>query len=149
LSLLEVSSIYYFALNKQAKTFESLSEKALSASTPIKGLALKSDTLPYFGVKGNAVKDQHRNDKPPIQRLFRCKTTKAPSALAAFKLNFYPYRVADAKNLISQDGRTTRRGAYQSQQGMIKNEPRKNSAKKSKYIHRTNRNMPTLGRDKK
>jgi len=55
---------------------------------------------------------------------------KAPSALAVLKLIFSPFRVADAKNLISRDGRTQRRDAYQSQQGMMINEARKNGATK-------------------
>jgi len=54
---------------------------------------------------------------------------KAPSAFRSpqvkFFLLFQP-RVADAKNLISRDGRTPRRDAYQSQQGMMINEARKN-----------------------
>jgi hypothetical protein len=31
---------------------------------------------------------------------------------------------------------------------MMKHEPRKNDAKKSKYMYRTNRDMPVLGREK-
>jgi len=83
--------------------------------------------------KGNAVKDQHRNDTQPTPCLFRPVKAKRPLPSAAFKLNFsFPstQKVAEAKNLISQDGRTTRRDEYQSQQGMMKNDSRKNDANK-------------------
>jgi hypothetical protein len=60
---------------------------------------------------------------------------KAPSASAVLKLNFNPYRVADAKNLISRNGRTTRRDAYQSQQGMMNNEARKKSREENLNTH--------------
>jgi hypothetical protein len=59
--------------------------------------------------------------------------SEAPSALAAFKLNFFflsKQKVAEAKNLISQDGRT-RRVAYQSQQGMMIDEARKKEHSKN------------------
>jgi hypothetical protein len=45
----------------------------------------------------------------PIFSFLFHRHLKAPSALAAFKLNFfflYKQKVAEAKNLISQDGRT-------------------------------------------
>jgi hypothetical protein len=70
--------------------------------------------------------------------------SKAPSALAAFKLNFsFPsiQKVAEAKNLISQDGRT-RRDAYQSQQGMMKMISQKVTQEKIKYPYRTEKDIP-------
>jgi hypothetical protein len=66
--------------------------------------------MPCLILKGNAVKDQHRNDNQPTPCLFQPAKGKEPSALAAFKLNFSflsKQKVAEAKNLISQDGRTT------------------------------------------
>jgi len=85
----------------------------------MKGIRSEKTTYALSESKGNAVKDQHRNETQPTPRLFPT-AKKAPSAFAAFKLNFCflsTQKVAEAKNLISQDGRT-RRDAYQSQQGM-------------------------------
>jgi hypothetical protein len=55
-----------------------------------------------------------------------------PSAFRSLQVKFFLLfqpEVAEAKNLISQDGRTGR-DAYQSQQGMMKNDKPKNSSKK-------------------
>jgi hypothetical protein len=70
----------------------------------------KQTTYALSKPKGNAVKDQHRNATQPTPRLFRPAKTKRPLPFAAFKLNFSflsTQKAAEAKNLISQDGRTT------------------------------------------
>jgi len=108
---------------------------APSLNKPLaRGFTLENDHDALSLPKGNAVKDQHRNDKQPTPCLFQSLKVKRPLPSAAFKLNFFflsTQKVAEAKNLISQDGRTTRRDAYQSQQGMMRNEARKNETTKN------------------
>jgi hypothetical protein len=58
---------------------------------------------------------------------------KVPSAFAVLKVNFFPLfqpRVAEAKSLLSRN-RHTRRDAYQSQQGMMKNDKPKSGTRKN------------------
>jgi hypothetical protein len=62
-------------------------------------------------VKGNAVKDQQGSSKPTV---INCKG-KAPSAFRSPQVKFLLLlqpRGAEAKNLISRDGRTTTEGAH-------------------------------------
>jgi hypothetical protein len=73
---------------------------------------------------------------PSQHHVFSTKPTQKHSALCSRSLQvkfFHLFKpsVAEAKNLISQDGRKGR-DAYQSQQGMMKNEARKNEQTKSK-----------------
>jgi hypothetical protein len=50
----------------------------------------KQTTYAHLEPKGNAVKDQHRNENQPTPRLFHKTTSKykAPSASAVLKVNF-------------------------------------------------------------
>jgi hypothetical protein len=84
-------------------------------------------------LKGNAVKDQHRNEIKPTICLFRQCRWEVPSAFAVLKVNFTLVlaEVAAAKSLLSRN-RHQRRDAYQSQQGMMKNKLRKSNAEKVK-----------------
>ena len=83
--------------------------------------------------KGNAVKDQHRNDNQPAPRLFRQSTWKSAFCFRSPQGKLSPLlqpRVAEAKSLLSRN-RHTGRDAYQSQQGMMINEARKNEPSKN------------------
>jgi len=52
--------------------------------------ALEATTYALSKLKGNAVKDQHRNETQPKPRLFQPAKAKRPLPSAAFKLNFPP-----------------------------------------------------------
>jgi hypothetical protein len=53
------------------------------------GSLWKTDSNALSILKGNAVKDQHRNDNQPTPRLFQF--IKRPLPSAALKLNFPPF----------------------------------------------------------
>jgi len=88
-----------------------------------KHLPLRSEKQTAFALsklKGNAVKDQHRNEIS--QHPVSCANPhgNVPSAFAVLKVNFPPcfsQGFAEAKSLLSRN-RHTWRDAYQSQQGM-------------------------------
>jgi uncharacterized membrane protein len=62
---------------------------------------------------------------------FPTARTKRPLPFAVLKVNFSFYsEVAEAKSLLSRN-RHTGRDAYQSQQGMMKNDEPKNEARKN------------------
>jgi len=53
----------------------------------MKGIRSEKTTYALSESKGNAVKDQHRNEPLPTPRLFPT-AKKAPSAFAVLKVNF-------------------------------------------------------------
>jgi hypothetical protein len=69
----------------------------------------KQTTYAHLKPKGNAVKDQHRNDTQPTPRLFQLAKDKAPSAFRSPQGKLFPLfqpRVAPTKSLLSRNGRT-------------------------------------------
>jgi len=55
----------------------------------MKGIRSEKTTYALSESKGNAVKDQHRNDTQPTPRLFQYTKLKAPSAFRSLQVKFF------------------------------------------------------------
>jgi hypothetical protein len=117
------NSIYYYTYNRVIRYLNPF----CSASAYEKHVSIRSGkqtTYALFLLKGNAVKDQHRNVTQSTPRLFRRFVQEGAFCFRSPQGKLFlllPPEVAEAKSLLSRN-RHTRRDAYQSQQGMMKNE---------------------------